>query len=171
MNPTGKFIVSIDPGFANVGYVVYNTESKSIVSSGVIRTKRDAQALARDDNLARFNTIYQAILNIFPKDTRCLVVESMSQPRDSRASWKLALGWGAVLAVAYAKNLPVYQITPMDLKFAMTGNKKASKDDVIASIRKRRNDVSWPKQKDAHEHVADATAALLTWLSRNELKQ
>jgi crossover junction endodeoxyribonuclease RuvC len=156
-----RFLAGVDPGFANLGYTLYDSQEDKILSSGVIRTKKDQSKRAREDNADRFAYLLQEFSTVMPSEIDFLFVEGMSQPRDSRAAWKLALGWGVVLAWCYQNNIPLIQITPTDIKYGVTGSRTASKQEVIRHIRKRRKDVTWPKATTKHEHVADAVGALL----------
>jgi lambda repressor-like predicted transcriptional regulator len=48
----------------------------------------------------------------------------------------------------------------MALKAALTGNKTAKKDEVIAAVRELYPEVVWASRRDLHEHQADAVAAI-----------
>jgi Holliday junction resolvasome RuvABC endonuclease subunit len=93
-----------------------------------------------------------------------MAIEGMSHPRDARAAWKLALGWGAILACAEMVNATTEQFAPMEIKRVITGNRTASKELMIKTITELRPEIEWPRKKSTHEHAADAIGAALTWL-------
>lgn len=164
-------VVGIDPGFASLGYVVASITADNIVviDAGTIKTKKapSKNVLARDSNVVRFLKLYDFLDEVVPEDVDYIFCEGMSQPRDASASWKLALGWGAVLSVvANHRDAEFHQFSPMVIKKHVCGIPTASKDQVIAAIRSFfPTGLNWPKNKGDHEHMADAIGAMLTGLA------
>ncbi len=166
-------LLGIDPGFASLGYALYDIVQGQFVSAGVVRTKKDTRKsrLVRDDNVCRYNELWAALENIWPNGTDRVVhavcSEGMSQPRNSGAAWKLALGWGAVLGIARSKGVPVFQVSPQALKKAVAGKPSASKNEVIGAVKALIH--TWPKAKGLWEHQADAMAAVLALVDSPDL--
>jgi Holliday junction resolvasome RuvABC endonuclease subunit len=158
------YILGVDPGFANLGYALYCCETDRIDLCGTLVTSKDPGLLARDDQQQRFFELYYGLTHLIDWDsipTIRIYTEAMSRPRDASSAWKVALGWGAVLAFAASRDADVYQIGTMDVKMALARRKTASKADMIKAAKKARKEVQWPKAKARHEHMADAIGALL----------
>jgi Holliday junction resolvasome RuvABC endonuclease subunit len=157
-------IAGIDPGLANLGYAFYNVTERKFERTGVISTMKLDKRLerySRDSNARRYRELWDGLTLLWPNEwTPDAFIEGMSQPRDASAAWKLALGWGAVLGVCESKRARVYQIMPMDIKYAITSNRKASKQEVIEAVKHYYPDVVWPRRKVLHEHMADAIATI-----------
>ena len=162
-------VAGIDPGFSSLGYVFYDTERRVVLSAGVLRTinKRNKHTLARDDNSRRFSELWEGLLAVWPDDVSKVFVEGMSHPRGAAAAWKLALGWGVVLGIAMMKGVEITQYGPMQIKGFMTGDRTASKEVVIAAVRRALPAMDWPRQVTLHEHQADACGVMLMGLSQN----
>ena len=76
------------------------------------------------------------------------------------AAYTMAV-YGASLAAAYARNVPVFAFAPVDLKTRVCGRKSASKQDVadalcIKIVGLQDSVESTVKAKTKHEHVYDA---------------
>jgi Holliday junction resolvasome RuvABC endonuclease subunit len=85
-----------------------------------------------------------------------------SQSARAMASYGICVG---VLGAIRATGIPLIEVTPTEVKIAFTGNKLATKDQMIAKGLSLYPDANWPmhggKISSAKaEHVADAIAAI-----------
>ena len=89
-----------------------------------------------------------------------------SQSARAMASYGICVG---VLGGLYAQDMPCHEITPTQVKLAVTGSKTASKADIIEAMVARYPHLNWPYQNKKGvrslvmgkaEHMADAIGAI-----------
>jgi Holliday junction resolvasome RuvABC endonuclease subunit len=84
-----------------------------------------------------------------------------SQSARAMASYGICVG---VLGAIRAEGIPLIEVTPLEVKKAFTGNKNATKNDMIAKAVELYPDANFPMHRGkltlSAEHVADATAAI-----------
>lgn len=89
-----------------------------------------------------------------------------SQSARAMASYGICVG---VLGALRAMGIPFFEVTPTEVKMATTGNKTATKAEMISWATSRHPEAPWPTytQKGSllvseakAEHMADATAAI-----------
>lgn len=77
--------------------------------------------------------------------------------------------WGALHGAASALNIPCVSIGARDVKKYVTGNNKASKEQVFSAVKLKFPSYKlWP-DNDKFEHVADATAIALAGIHSDHL--
>lgn len=69
----------------------------------------------------------------------------------AKGIWKMQNGmyWGIVHRVGYEKKIPVYGVSPLTIKDYLTGNKKATKQDMIKSVNTQGYKVEDDNEADA----------------------
>ncbi len=168
-------ILGLDPGFANLGHtlVKYGPDGKEVpLSMGLFETEKSekkTKVLSANDNFRRTQEISRFLRSMFDGPhgrVTAVCAEAMSFPRSSSVAAKMAMAWGVIATLTEQFDIPLLQVTPMELKVALTGNKKASKEDVEKSLVDR-----FPKGSlDAlvvdvtaskHEHPFDALGAVV----------
>jgi Holliday junction resolvasome RuvABC endonuclease subunit len=170
MPPTPFIALGIDGGLAHMGLAVADVRSSGIRIrwSGVIETERNGTATAADDNVRRAQEVATQLARVIVEhDPQVIYAEAMSHPRDARAAAMLSMSWGVVAAVALRFGIPIAAAGPMPLKAALTGNKVAKKDEMIAAVRAQYPEVEWPRRSDLHEHQADAVAAIHFFVAKH----
>lgn len=84
-----------------------------------------------------------------------------SQSARAMASYGICIG---ILGALQATGKQVIEVTPTEVKVAMTGNKNATKQQMIAAATSAYGGASWPMYKNAYtakcEHLADAVGAI-----------
>lgn len=84
-----------------------------------------------------------------------------SQSARAMASYGICVG---VLGAIRAEGIPLIEVTPLEVKHAFTGNKHATKEEMIAKAVELYPNANFPmhhkKLSSKAEHVADATAAI-----------
>lgn len=167
------YAIGIDPGLASVGVSVVRITRAGLqpVAAMVIRTQKAARkrrVRAADDNFERIITIagtLREVVDAYKPVAVC--AESMSWPRNAANAAKMALCWGAMAALIEARGLPVVQISPQELKLALTGKRNATKEEVEAALCERFGAAALNKAgiKDIprfqQEHAIDALAAVV----------
>lgn len=155
-------ILGIDPGFANVGIsaVEFAKNSKKLLETKVITTeksKKKKNLREQEDDLRRLSEIERVFVEFIDRWKPHLVsAEHMPQVRSQTVVRKIAMVFGAMHAIAHTRGLPILTYQPAELKVKMTGDKKASKEEMIAAVAKILGD-----DEEWLEHNADAAAATM----------
>lgn len=139
-------VLGLDPGFASIGYalVLLDATEERPVLMGVFETEKSSKkqaVLAADDNVRRAREISVFLHGMLTKGphgpVRAICAETMSFPRSSSVAAKMAMCWGVVSSLSSMLDVPVLQVTPMNLKLKVTGKKTSSKEEVQAALRER----------------------------------
>jgi Holliday junction resolvasome RuvABC endonuclease subunit len=163
-------VLGIDPGFSSLGWSVIKAGKVDIdpLVCGVIKTEkamRKVQVRASEDNIQRAQQIYNELDDLINnRAIQLICTETMSWPRNAGVVAKMGIVWGVISSVACRYGLPIIQASPVDIKFEMTQDKKASKEKMIEWVKMFFPTLEFPKQTILHEHCADATAAV--WACR-----
>ncbi|MGC9505391.1 crossover junction endodeoxyribonuclease RuvC [Baaleninema sp.] len=154
-------VLGLDPGLARLGFGAIDCIEKSDrlepIDFGIIQTP-PKQALGR-----RLQTIYNdlhALVDRFQPD--CVAVEKLFFYRMGNTIL-VAQARGVVLLVLAQYDLPLVELTPAQVKQALTGYGNASKTDVQDAVARELSLDTVPKPDDAADALAVAIAA---WLQR-----
>jgi len=152
-------ILGIDPGTAITGYgLIELKKNKKIkcINYGCIRTK------ANIEQAQRLKLLYNRISKLIKKykpDT--LVIEKLYFFKNLKTVMPVSQAVGVILLAAAKKKIPIIQITPLQVKMAMTGYGRARKKQIQKSVQKFLKLDSIPSPDDA----ADALALAITYLN------
>ena len=100
-----------------------------------------------------------------------------SQSARAMASYGICVG---VLGALRATGIPFFEVTPTEVKMALTGDKNASKDRMITAAMKLHPNAPWPLYKTKcseaissakAEHMADAIGAIYAGIHTNAFMQ
>ena len=167
-------VLGIDPGFASMGWAVisFGGDGPACQSAGLIKTKRDPIQSKHDDNLYRIQRIAQSLERIeglfAPSFVAC---EAMSWTRHANADRAVAMAWGAIGTALL--EVPIIQISPVDVKDRLCGMKTASKALVEERVIARISGAGeWLDRvaKTQRNHVADAMAVALACSEHTSFK-
>lgn len=163
-------ILGIDPGFANTGYVVWDPETGSHVTAGVIVTvKGHASSLSVEDNYQRCIQIVYRLKNLIDAwDVKLICFEAMSYTRNASSSAKVAMVHGVLAALATLSDIPTCRVTPQEVRdfvFDRASGQKRNKVEKVELHRLKGEQVLDPVwlgtfPKAAHEHIVDAAFAI-----------
>ena len=149
-------ILGIDPGTAVTGFGVVSRTSGgavSLVECGVIRTSA-AKPLAN-----RIREIYEAIVDLIDRHQPFAVsVENVFVGKNTRSALSLGHARGAILLAAALKDLPIAEYSPAEIKKAVVGTGRATKDQVGFMVKQQLRLKDAPKPEDAADGVAAALA-------------
>jgi len=167
-------IIGADPGLANFGIAAVDLtidDDKAalfVTDWRVISTAKSSKkqaVFASDDTLRRAQEIGDAIAPwLANRSVMAICCEAFSAPRNASAAAKIAMAFGVLAEAARARGIPVIYASPQAIKLAVCGQKSASKDEVIAAVKRAYGAKflpDWPRATGKHEHVADAAAAVL----------
>lgn len=146
-------ILGIDPGTATTGFgVVRKTKKKlKVIDYGCIVTSRGLSDGERLKKLS--NELNKLIKKYQPK---VLAVESVYFFKNLKTAMPVSQAKGVILLTAAKKKIPVYEITPLQMKMAITGYGKAEKKQVQEMVKVLLNMDKAPKIDDAADALGIA---------------
>jgi crossover junction endodeoxyribonuclease RuvC len=155
--------IGIDPGLASTGFAVIELLDRRgrVCQCGTITTQ-PVHALS-----ARLSSIYTNLSEILLRwHPQLMVVEDVFVLKKyPKAAIQLGAVRGVVLLAAEHSRIRVCEIKPTEVKSALTGNGRASKEHVGNMIRRILNF----EGSRTSDHVSDAMALAVTGLSRSGL--
>ena len=162
-------VLGVDPGFANIGLMAIKLRGVSTaiaLSTFLILTKKPSAKKRKmreaDDDTRRLCEIevqFRAILDEVKPDL--VAMERVPRLRNATANRQCALAWGAMHAICREGKIPVLIYDTDEIKVKVTGNKQASKAQMVAGLKAIFPTFKgWPMTAKV-EHVADAGGAAL----------
>lgn len=150
----GTVILGVDPGTAATGYGVVRCRERrgaSLVECGVIRT-------SSSDGLAvRIRQIHEEIRDLIGRHGPDVVsVEDVYQGRNARTALTLGHTRGAILLAASLEDVPIAEYTASEIKSAVVGTGRATKDQVAHMVKEQLRLRTPPTPADAADGVAAA---------------
>ena len=149
-------ILSIDPGVERIGFAVFNKSDKAttLLESGTIETsKKDSQS----ERILALSTFLEKIIKKSKPDV--LVMERLFFFKNEKTVIAVAQAQGAILLLAAESKIPVYYLTPPQIKLAITGYGNADKKGVQKMIELQ---IKLPKKKRLDDEI-DAIACGYTY--------
>lgn len=147
-------VLGIDPGTALTGYGVVERGLRgrvTLVECGVIRTSSGCP-LAR-----RIRDIYEGVSGLIERHHPAVIsVEDVFHGRNSRTALSLGHARGAILLAAALRDLPISEYTAVEIKKAVVGSGRATKDQVGFMVQRQLGLRSAPAPSDAADGVAAA---------------
>lgn len=156
-------VVGLDPGLANLGLGAVREEGRDTrcLGSQLVVTHSRTRL---SDRLSRIYDEVEAFLAHHRPDAIAIEGQYFHRQRDT--AFKVGQAVGVVLLAAERSGVPVHEYGPMEVKQALVGNGRASKDQVGFMVRALLDMPAGP----ASNHVADALALALTHLSARRIK-
>jgi crossover junction endodeoxyribonuclease RuvC len=154
-------IIGIDPGTATTGYgvieVLGNTKKQiKMMAYGCIQTK--PSSVMGD----RLNIIHKELsVLIKTHGPEIMAVESLYFFRNLKTALPVSQAKGVILFTAAKNKIPVYEFTPLQVKFTITGYGKAEKEKVQEEIKKILRLKEIPKPDDAADALGVAICGAL----------
>ena len=147
-----KKILGIDPGYDRVGICILekisNTENK-IIFSDCIQTDKKKNINERIFEMGK--KIEDIIQNYNPTE---LSIEKLFFTTNQKTVMGVSEARGAIIYLAQKLKLRVYEYTPLQIKIALTGYGKATKDQIFFMLKnilkiKAENDKKLDDEYDA----------------------
>lgn len=151
-------ILGIDPGIANTGYAIVMRQASnfSVVDSGIIRT---AANMSESNRLLKISEKIAALLD--SHKISVVAIERIFHNRNISSSITTAEVIGIAQLAAAERELPVYLITPANVKAAV-GTPKANKHEIRTRIKLITNSTL-----QTH-HAADAAACAIAAILKSQ---
>lgn len=152
-------ILGIDPGTASTGYgVIKKDKILRCLEYSVIKTTPNSNP---GERLKKINNEIAKIIKKYKPDV--LAIENVYFFRNLKTFIPVSQAKGSILLTAAKKKVPVSEFTPLQVKFAITGNGRADKKDVQEKIKKILKLKEIPKP----DHASDALAIAVTYVFKN----
>lgn len=162
-------VLGIDPGTAITGYGLVKGEDDdlTLVAYGAITTSSDRTMPERLQHIYRELTAL-----IQDRQPMAVAVEELFFSKNVRTALSVGQARGVALLAAANAGLPVHEYTPLQVKQAIAGYGRATKDQVQQMVRMLLALDSVPQPDDAADAIAVAIchlhSAKLTALLREE---
>ena len=147
-----KIILGVDPGTNVMGYGVLRVAcgKAEMVAMGVIDMRKTSDPYLR---LGRIFERVTGIINEFLPDE--MAIEAPFYGKNIQSMFKLGRAQGVAIAAAIQREVSIHEYAPMKIKMAITGQGRASKEQVADMLRRLLH-----LDKDEMPHFMDATDAL-----------
>jgi crossover junction endodeoxyribonuclease RuvC len=159
---TGMLVLGIDPGTASTGYGLIRSAGSRlhVLVEGVIETR---PGVPLERRLADIHAAVGEILDGHAVDA--MAVEELYFGANVRTAFAVGQARGVVLLAAGQRGIPSRSYTPQQVKSAVCGHGRASKDQVGRMVA-RLLGLAAPPSPD---HAADALAVAICDLNRAPL--
>ncbi|SDE60406.1 crossover junction endodeoxyribonuclease RuvC [Sporomusa acidovorans] len=149
--------LGIDPGTAICGYGVVETQGSRLnpVIYGVIETTPDMEPAMR---LKKIHQELNRLIKEYQPDI--MGVEQLFMNKNVRTVMAVGQARGVVLLAAAQNELAIAEFTPLQVKQAVTGYGKATKEQVIYMTQRLLNLRTKPHPDDAADALAVAIATI-----------
>ncbi len=146
-------ILGIDPGYDRVGWCVLSTKGsmKTLVKSGCIQTQKTQSFTQRYQHI---QTSLESILKEY-HPTIC-ALENLFFQNNAKTAMHVSEARGIILGILIQHTIPITEYTPLQIKSALTGNGRATKQEVARMIRLLTITKKLPKLDDEVDAIAIA---------------
>ncbi len=152
-------VLSIDPGYERLGLAVLDKEMKTnkphLVFSDCFKTKK---TLAFQDRLLQIGEYLEFIIKEYKPDK--FAIENLFLSNNQKTAMRVAETRGVLIYVAKKYKLPVYELTPLQIKLSITGNGKSDKTGVEKMVK-----LILPNLKNSSKKIDDEFDAIACGLS------
>lgn len=149
-------ILGIDPGLADTGYGLISVSNGQVkyITCGSIKTS------SKLEMVKRLGILFAELNKILKKHQPTLVgIEKLFFAANAKTALAVGQARGVALLTLAQNNLPIIELTPLQVKQALTGYGAASKDQVGKMVKLTLKLSSVPKPDDATDALAIALAA------------
>ena len=153
MASTSKRIIGIDPGTGRLGFGVIDVVNGKpvLVDAGVITTPSHTEE--SDRLLTIYDELSQLVKDLKPTS---MAVEKLFFAQNVTTAMNVAQARGVILLIGKQAGLELYEYTPLQIKMALTGYGKASKQQIQEMVRVLLGLKEIPKPDDAADALAIA---------------
>ncbi len=122
-------VLSIDPGYERLGVAVLEKNPSNnkpvLVFSDCFKTKKN---LLFTDRLLQIGLYIESIIEKYQPTT--FSIENLFLSNNQKTAMRVAETRGVLLYIAKKHGLPVFELTPLQIKLSITGNGKSDKTGV-----------------------------------------
>ncbi|MGF1571694.1 MAG: crossover junction endodeoxyribonuclease RuvC [Sumerlaeia bacterium] len=160
-NEHPRRILGIDPGLGSTGAAIIqqNGTKWRLIDSKVVTTASTTNITQR---LFKIHQMVLAVIQQYHPD--CVAVEGIFYAKNVKSTVQMAHGRGVALLAAAESNIPVHEISPLEIKQSVVGKGRASKEQVAQMVILQLGLPTAPKT----DHESDAMACALAWAYREK---
>ena len=128
-----QIILGIDPGTTVMGYglIRVSKNQPEMIAMGVLELKKYI------DHFHKLQKIFIRTLSLVDEfKPESLAIEAPFFGKNVQSMLKLGRAQGSAIAAALYRDLPIYEYAPLKIKMAITGNGRASKEQVADMLRR-----------------------------------
>ena len=128
-----QIILGIDPGTTVMGYglIRVSKNQPEMIAMGVLELKKYI------DHYHKLQKIFIRTLSLVDEfKPESLAIEAPFFGKNVQSMLKLGRAQGSAIAAALYRDLPIYEFAPLKIKMAITGNGRASKEQVADMLRR-----------------------------------
>ncbi len=151
-------VLGVDPGLTRCGYGLI--DSKNVIDFGMFQSDKTLDPTARVGSIA-----IELESLVSTNKPQLIALERVFAQANLRSVMGVAQISGALMAIAHRHSIPVEFFTPSEVKAAVAGNGRASKDQVGQMVARILKLKEVPRPAD----VADALAVALCALSKSQI--
>ncbi|HMA58872.1 MAG TPA: crossover junction endodeoxyribonuclease RuvC [Halanaerobiales bacterium] len=144
-------ILGIDPGLATTGYGVIKKKGNSfeLIAYDTIKTSPD------QTDVDRLSNLYEELLLLIDKyEPEHIAVEELFFNKNVKTAIRVGQARGVILLAGSQKGIEVAEYTPLQVKQAVVGYGRASKNQVQQMVKALLNLDNIPKPDDAADALA-----------------
>lgn len=161
-------VLGIDPGMAILGYglVEQDGHSLKVIDYGVVNTPADM------DTPHRLVTIFDAVCQLIDcYAPQAVAVEELFFNKNAKTALAIGHARGVAVLAAALKGLDVYEYTPLQVKQAVAGYGRATKQQVQQMVRMLLHLPEVPRPDDAADALAVSICHIHSEALENKLKK
>ena len=160
-------VLGVDPGTARMGYGIVSREGSSLrmIDYGCLETIDDRPLSAR---LLLLHDGLTDLLETHRPDA--VGVERLFFNKNVQTAFAVGQARGVVLLAAAQHGLPVVELGPHEVKLAVTGYGRASKDQVQRMVGLLLSMTELPRPDDAADALAVAVCTAHSWTPRGVIR-
>ncbi|MEK7662292.1 MAG: crossover junction endodeoxyribonuclease RuvC [Patescibacteria group bacterium] len=158
IKPTTCRVLAIDPGFERVGIAIIEkfAGKEKLLHSECFKTS------AHNEFPERLKSLGIKVGNVIKEwKPDAFTTEKLFLSVNQKTAMRVSEARGVIIYEASKAGLPVREFTPLEIKMAITGYGKATKNQVSIMVRKL---ISFPDKKALDDEL-DAVAAGLTFFA------
>lgn len=132
-NKNSRIILGIDPGTTVMGYglIRVHGNKSEMLAMGVLELRKYI------DHYHKLQKIFSRTLSLIDEfNPDILAIEAPFYGKNVQSMLKLGRAQGAAISAALYRDLPIYEYAPLKIKMAITGNGRASKEQVADLLRR-----------------------------------
>ncbi len=133
MTNNNRIILGIDPGTTVMGYGLLRVSGNKceMLAMGVFELRKYI------DHYHKLQKIFTRTLSLIDEfNADILAIEAPFYGKNVQSMLKLGRAQGAAISAALYRDLPIYEYAPLKIKMAITGNGRASKEQVADLLRR-----------------------------------
>ncbi len=133
MSKAERIILGIDPGTTVMGYGVVRVSGNSMVleAMGVLELSKF------DDHYLKLRRIFERVIGLIEQyHPDELAIEAPFFGKNVQSMLKLGRAQGVAMAAALYRDVPIFEYAPLKIKMAITGNGRASKEQVADMLKR-----------------------------------